>query len=142
MNKKERRIEIRIPILSEPCSYTCKESLDSIEGTLADMSSKGVYINSSFQPNVKDIIQVNFRLPSDMGIFSVNGRVTRKRWAVTKKSKLQTGFAVEFIDNIPKVEEVIKSYVIYMRNKQIITVSRRIIEEFFGTAEDKGPSNE
>ena len=142
--QKERRSSIRIPILSEACTYTFADALTDIEGTLFDLSPIGVFINCKTQPNVKDIVKINFKLPQDMGILTLNGKVTHKRWAVTKKSKLSAGFGVKFEDNIPKYEEVMKSYAIYMRNKQIIQVSTRIIEEFFGlpAAEDKGPPNE
>ena len=142
-NTKERRSTIRVPILSESCTWNSEYILAKTESSIANLSHVGMFIDSKTQPNVKDLVQVTLKLPGDMGDLNINGRVIRKRWAVTKKSKLSTGFAIKFESNNPKIEEVMKSYSIYMRNKQIIQVSTRIIQEFFGALpETEGPKSE
>lgn len=127
---KERRRSIRVPLISESC-YWSSMNFKSKESAITDISEYGLFIKTSFMPEIKENIRVIINLPSDLGQLDLTAKVIIRRWAVSKKSKLEKGFAVEFV-NVPEdTAKILGSLCIYLRNKQIIEVSKRIIEEFF-----------
>lgn len=131
MNIKERRKSIRVPLISESCAWADNTGTVT-ECPMTDINNNGIYLVSSKQPKPGGLIEVRFKLPGDLGIIPVPSKVIWIRWAVTKDSKFKPGFAVEFqLDAIPNIKKILDSYCIYLRNKQIIQVSKRIIEEFF-----------
>lgn len=136
-NKKERRKDIRIPLIFETVT------LDSIpvDGAkvitetceVADISKGGAFIKTIANLKPKSFINIRFRLPGDLGLFQVRAQILWKRWGVPKGSKdLKLGIAVKFVDVSAMNAKILDAYLIYLRNQQIITVSKRIIEEFFG----------
>lgn len=134
-NSKERRSDIRVPLLSESVTLQGLHYIRNLQ--MLDVSAGGIFIkvedNGDLLPN-KEFITILFHLPGDLGIFELYGEVCRINWAISKKSKVKVekGMAIKFWD-IPETKKKIwDSYRIYLRNKQIITVSKRIIEEFFG----------
>lgn len=138
-NKKDKRAHIRVPILSEAIKYDTipvdggKISTESCG--LYDISNGGLFIKTVANIKPRSYINVYLQLPGDLGAIQVRGQVMWRRWAVKKaerESNLPLGMGVKFVDVTPDIKRVIEAYVIYIRNKQIITVSKRIIEEFFG----------
>jgi c-di-GMP-binding flagellar brake protein YcgR len=136
-SKKERRKEIRIPLLSEA---GVMETIP-IDGNkiivetvgLLDISRSGVFIKSIANLKPKSYINLKLSLPGDLGAIQIQGQIVWKRWAVTKAQKdMHVGFGVKFVEVSVGIQKILDAYVVYLRNKQIITVSKRIIEEFFG----------
>lgn len=127
---KEKRSSIRVPLLSE--SVDCYLNFKWISKKLYDITPNGAFIESEDLPKKSDIIEFAFFLPGELGRFYVQAEVTRTNWIKNKKHLQNKGFGVRFIKN-NNAERILNSYVTYLRNKQIITVSKRIIEEFFGS---------
>ena len=133
---KEQRKEFRIVLLSEEVGWSYANVTSKTPSRLVDFSSEGVFIESKLLPKAKDVLEIVFLLPGDLGTLDIQGIVVWRRWAKRKKSNLPLGFAVKLIHN-PNTLKVMRAYVTYLRNKQIMTVSKRIQEEFFG--DGKGP---
>ena len=127
---KERRSQIRIDLISEFCLWSSANASIQTEDKITNFSTKGMFIESTTQPKPKEILDIFLTLPGDLGNLSIQGTVVWKRWVVTKKTKDPLGFAVEFI-HTQSTRPIIEALYTYLRNKQIITVSKRIIEEFF-----------
>lgn len=136
MKTKEKRSSIRIPLLSEsvkvfaaePDIFVTKEYVFQMD----NISSEGAFIvqEKPFRSGI--YIQLEFNLPGELGNLRILGRTAHCIWQVNKKkNKLKTGVGVQLFPD-PKTKKIFDAYLIYMRNKQIITVSKRIIEEFFG----------
>lgn len=139
-NKKDKRSHIRIPLLSESVSfeYIPTDGAKVIKEVcgMADISNSGCFIKTIANVKPKSFITVNLTLPGDLGVMQVKGKVIWRRWAIKKGSKSQDlGMGVAFTDVSPTIQKVLDAYCVYLRNKQIITVSKRIIEEFFGPKE-------
>jgi hypothetical protein len=80
---------------------------------------------------------LKLNLPGDLGSLQVTASVVRVKWAATRKAgKDSLGMGVRFEEVSPNIKKILDAFVVYLRNKQIITVSKRIIEEFFG---ENGP---
>lgn len=127
-NPKDKRNSIRIPLLSEKVMIGQGQYFE-----IADITPYGLFVkieNSQF-PTVNSTLEVTFQLPGDLGPLSISAQVVRISWAKTKRSNVQLGYGVKFVDVRPGHKKILDAYVTYLRNKQIITVSKRIIEEFF-----------
>lgn len=135
-NTKERRKNIRIPLLGETCTWVSGEA--SITSQISNISNDGMFIKSDKMPEQKEI-DIRIALPGDLGVFEVPGKVVRKQWAALKKKSTELGFAVKFEIVQDNHQKIMDSYCIYLRNKQIITVSKRIIEEFFSQLDPSNP---
>ena len=82
---------------------------------------------------------MNIQLPGDLGVLSLDGEVVRVNWAINrKKNREAMGMGVRFDNLNSGTKKILDAYVVYLRNKQIINVSKRIIEEFFGS---QGPKS-
>ena len=126
---KEKRNGIRVPLLNE--SVDCYINGLWTHNKLYDITPNGAFIESEILPAHKDIIELAFILPGELGRFHIQAEVVRINWTKNKKNVQNKGFGVKFIKNT-NADRILDSYVTYLRNKQIITVSKRIIEEFFG----------
>lgn len=130
MRSKEKREHIRIPLLSESVLFEYES--DFWNGGIVDITTKGVFVETkqALKPNTK--VFLNFNLPGDLGKLNVEGYVVRSNWTVNrKKGKEKIGIGVEFRNVSEASKKILDAYVVYLRNKQIISVSKRIIEEFF-----------
>jgi hypothetical protein len=122
---KERRKDIRIELLSEHMK---------INGKLVEVkniSQSGLFFVDALESfRIADMIYIELSLPGDLGYVALDGKIVHARWA--DKDPAKRGFGVKF-DNVPvNIQKIVDAYCVYLRNKQIITVSKRIIEEFFG----------
>lgn len=125
---KERRSKIRTELLSETVII---ETLDTQEyyRKVKNISESGIYVeNIVLKPN--ELINVIFTLPGDLGKLNLKGIVKRSNWAKTKKRS--QGVGIEFCEMSKGSRQILDAYIKYVKNKQIIAVSRRVIEEFFG----------
>ena len=126
---KERRSEIRIPLISERA--TLKLLDDSyMNKNLRDISSKGVFIYSEelLLPNTP--IEVTFELPAGLGLLKLKGKVKFVNWASTKKKlKKDLGFSCVFDAMTKSHTQILSAYCVYLRNKQISVVATRILNE-------------
>lgn len=127
---KERRQQIRIPLISEACHWYDDQGALS-EDTLVDITNLGMFIKSDREPKPRERVIIKFYLPGDLGNLNLYAEVVWKRWMLTKNSKLSKGFAVKFVDNREDHLKILDAYCVYLRNKQIITVTKRLVEEFF-----------
>lgn len=127
---KERRKHMRIPLISERCIWFDDQGRLS-ETDVLEISGGGAFIRSDHMPKAKEKIIVRFSLPGDLGHLNLTGIVVWKRWAIRKGSKALKGFAVQFTDNKQSYLKILDAYCIYLRNRQIIKVSKRIMEYFF-----------
>ena len=131
-NVKERRKSHRITIVNP------KEWLIHDNWELVDVSKGGAFIATDDIPsaaNKHTITGVSVKLPSELGLLILPCKVVRIQWYKSKEKP--KGFAVAFDITNPQVSVIFESWLNFVRNNQIVTVSKRIIEEFFGTG--KGP---
>jgi hypothetical protein len=135
LNAKDKRGGIRIPLLAERIRYV----LDGVqhEADVGDITNDGLFIKTEKILSPKKKIEIQLQLPGDLGSLQVGASVVRVNWAVNrKKGREHLGMGLRFEDVSPNIKKILDAYVVYLRNKQIITVSKRIIEEFFG---NEGP---
>lgn len=132
MQPKERRKHMRVPLLLETCNWTPYEAMFEYHSEIANISNSGTFIKSDRLPKPGSLITVSFQLPSELGLIAIKSKVVRLRWTKTKGIDEVKGFGVEFIEIPANIAKILDAYVIYLRNKQIITVSKKIIQEFFG----------
>lgn len=103
-----------------------------IDYRVVDIAKGGCFLEAKqfLKPNT-DVV-LSFLLPGDLGALTINGKVRWVRWATKGDSKEPLGMAIMFDEMSPGIKKIFEAYLVYLRNKQIITVSKRIIEEFFG----------
>jgi hypothetical protein len=132
VTSKDKRAGIRIPLLSENVIYFHNGAEKRVD--ISDITNEGLFIKTSEILPPKTGISLQVLLPGDLGTINVNATVIRVNWTVNrKKSRDNLGMGVRF-ENVPaNIKKILDAYVVYLRNKQIITVSKRIIEEFFGS---------
>jgi len=131
LSTKDKRAGIRIPLLSEKLRYFIKDAV--LEAEVGDITNEGVFLKTTQILSPKTPLSIQFQLPGDLGVLNVKGSVVRVNWTVNRKrGKDQLGFGVKFEDLNESTKKILDAYVVYLRNKQIISVSKRIIEEFFG----------
>jgi Tfp pilus assembly protein PilZ len=136
LKSKDKRAGIRIPLLSERVTYF----VNGVEKTadITDITADGLFLKTSeiLPPRTNVLLQLH--LPGDLGSLQVNAQVIRVNWVQNRKKGRETlGMGVRFEDVQANIKKIIDAYVVYLRNKQIITVSKRIIEEFFGSDNPK-----
>ncbi len=132
---KDKRTGIRIPLLSESITYFQNGVQKSAD--IGDMTNEGIFIKTSELLTPKAEVLVQLQLPGDLGTIQVDAQVIRINWAVSKKKNREhIGMGLRFVNVPANIKKILDAYVVYLRNKQIITVSKRIIEEFFG---NEGP---
>lgn len=136
--KEKRGLDIRIPLLSEKARVVGADFDEFLE--MSDVAIGGIFFKSEklFPSGTK--LEIILGLPGDLGNLMIDSKVIRIAWVKNKKrSHDHKGFAVKFEPMSPNISKIWDAYRVYLRNKQIITVSKRIIEEFFGS---NGPKKE
>jgi hypothetical protein len=129
---KDKRSGIRIPLLSESVIYTHQGSEKRAD--VSDITNEGLFLKTNEILPPKTPVSLQILLPGDLGAIQVDASVIRVNWVVNRrKSRENLGMGIRF-ENVPQnIKKILDAYVVYLRNKQIITVSKRIIEEFFGS---------
>ena len=131
LKSKDKRAGIRIPLLSERAVWTVNGQ--EMESDIGDITNEGLFLKTEKLLTPKARVSLKLHLPGDLGALQVNASVVRVNWALSRKKGKETlGMGVRFEDVSPNIKKILDAYVVYLRNKQIITVSKRIIEEFFG----------
>jgi len=131
MNSKERRKDIRLD-LSDPCFVMIEDNLYEVN----NISNNGLFFKCNVSEfEIGQIVLVEILLPDSLGNMFVEGKIVRAKW--NNLDKKETGLGLKFINFRSKTFTVIKSYVTYLRNKQIIKVARMIVEEYLGKNNDK-----
>lgn len=132
VNKKDKRAGIRVPLLAEKIHYSFYDEV--FEADIGDITNEGVFLKTQKILRPQTPLEIQMTLPGDLGKLSVKARVVRVNWTVNRrKNKEHMGMGVQFEDVNPGAKKILEAYVVYLRNKQIISVSKRIIEEFFGS---------
>lgn len=139
MESKERRKKIRVPLLLETCKWTPVDATFDYTSEMANISNSGMFIKSDKLPKPSSLVMITLSLPNDLGLIAIKGKVIRLRWTKTKDIDEAKGFGVEFTEVGTNISKILEAYVIYLRNKQIITVSKRLIQEFFGSKDPFKP---
>lgn len=125
---KEKRSEFRVNVVNEQVNVEINKELKVIK--LKDISKKGAFLEDCIlKPGETGKLIIT--LPSNLGTISIPFVVKRTQWAKVKKLNNKVGVGVEFKEVNPQLTRILESYVVYVRNMQIIKVSRRIIEDFF-----------
>lgn len=125
---KERRKDIRVDLISESLNLF-KSDGTGYHVKIKNISNGGVYLEEIvLRPNEHCVLSMS--LPGDLGKLDLSAKVKRVDWASTKAKKV--GSVLVFYDVSEGNKRILEAYITYLRNKQIITVSKRIIEEFFG----------
>lgn len=135
LKSKDKRAGIRIPLLSERATYSLNGQ--DFEADIGDITNEGLFLKTEKLLSPQSKVQLKLNLPGDLGSLQVTASVVRVKWAATRKAgKDSLGMGVRFEEVSPNIKKILDAFVVYLRNKQIITVSKRIIEEFFG---ENGP---
>jgi hypothetical protein len=127
INLKERRKSIRTMTINPEC-WLCDSSLK-----LIDISNTGAFIgsNETISPSDKQsVTHLEIKLPGELGLFIIPCEVVRIQWIETKTRP--KGYAVKFGSSANDEKKVLEAWISFIRNNQIITVSQRIIDEYFG----------
>ncbi len=116
---KERWKDLEIPerkSLRVPCKAPVSYMMDGalVAGTSADISAKGIFVESQRDMNEGEKIQISFTLPNiDSKMYETSGRVA---WVnhkgMPRKRGMPMGFGVEFLDLNKKTFDAVLSYVI------------------------------
>ncbi|PIR21753.1 MAG: hypothetical protein COV44_11515 [Deltaproteobacteria bacterium CG11_big_fil_rev_8_21_14_0_20_45_16] len=138
LSKKDKRAGIRVPLLSEKVLFFV--STNQFDADVGDITTEGVFLKSTELLKPQTAVNIQFSLPGDLGLLSVEGKVVRVNWAINRKrGKEHLGLGIRFENLTEGTKKILDAYVVYLRNKQIISVSKRIIEEFFGA--NKNPKS-
>lgn len=136
VSQKDKRTGIRIPLLAE--KVVLISNGERFEADVGDITNDGAFLRTDKIMAPKTAVTLNVQLPGDLGILSLDGEVVRVNWTVNrKKNREHLGMGIKFENLNPGTKKILDAYVVYLRNKQIINVSKRIIEEFFGS---QGPN--
>ncbi len=105
------RKSLRVPCKA-PVSYIMDGTL--VAGTSADISAKGIFVESERDMNEGEKIQLSFTLPNlESELYETSGRVA---WVnhkgMPRKRGLPMGFGVEFLDLNKRTFDAVLSYVI------------------------------
>ncbi len=131
VTSKDKRTGIRVPLLSETVTYFYKG--ESRACAITDITNDGLFLKTQEILAPRSEITLQLELPGDLGFIQVQALVIRVNWAMSKKKSRETlGMGIRFVSVAPNIQKILEAYVVYLRNKQIISVSKRIIEEFFG----------
>lgn len=125
--KKEKRTHYRY-LLSDLLCVTAsnRDGMFSVH----DISMGGAFLLQGpsqfvYAPQVE--LTVRLQLPGSLHFLEIPGKVIRVRW-----HGMQKGFAVQW-DTMPKkLADTLNAWITYQKNMQIIKVSRKIIEDFYG----------
>jgi Tfp pilus assembly protein PilZ len=133
MDTKEKRKTIRVRLLDGKCHWKLADGYEYFDAKVSDFNSEGCFVQSLKPVGIKEHINLVFPLPGDLGEITIYGQVKWNRWHLKAKdkSKYDLGFGVEFTAVSESQKKILDSYTTYLRNRQIIAVSKRIIEEFF-----------
>lgn len=131
MENKERRKVIRVPLIKESCKWKLMDGVDVVESEMADFAKTGCFIKSAKPLAVGSYLNIHMNLPGNLGAVKIEGIVVWTRWAKRKNDLNDLGFGVKFIDVADHIDRILDAYQTYLRNRQIIAVSKRIVEEFF-----------
>ena len=135
---KDKRAGIRVPLLSETVTYFYNG--ESRACAITDITNDGLFLKTQEILKPRSEVTLQLELPGDLGFVQVQAQVIRVNWALNKKKSRETlGMGIRFVNVAPNIQKILEAYVVYLRNKQIISVSKRIIEEFFGTETPKKP---
>ena len=131
MNSKEKRKDIRVD-LSDPCFVMIRDDLFEVY----NISNNGLFLKCNVSKfKIGERLLVEIMLPDNLGNMFVESEVVRTKWYDKEKNNI--GIGLQFINFKSKTLLVIKSYVTYLRNKQIIKVAKMIIENYLGNNNDK-----
>lgn len=129
--EQERRVDIRIPILSERIEFV--HDGKTFQKEIGDISKEGIFIKSEELLPPHSEIYLKIQLPGDLGFLNVPSTVRHVNWCSVKRHKNRVrGFGIHFLPTAANLKKILAAYVIYLRNKQIINVSKKILEDFFG----------
>lgn len=138
LNQKDKRSGIRVPLLAEKLTYYVGKDIETAD--VGDITNEGVFLKTEkiLPPNTS--LNLHVQLPGDLGNLELEGKVVRVNWAInSRKKKEHLGMGVRFENLNASTKKILDAYVVYLRNKQIISVSKRILEEFFGPNNNGGP---
>lgn len=133
LNPKDKRKHWRVALLSEQIRFSTPE-LGEQTAYMQDISNGGMFIKMKKPLKASQTIYVHFQLPNDkVPLLVVPAKVIRTVWTKSRKRHLNnTGVGIEFQFEGEMQRRVVEAYVTFLRNKQIIAVSKRIIEEYYG----------
>ena len=134
---KEKRNEIRLEIITGDLA---KINLDVV--SVKNISSTGIYVivDDITKYKVNTYVIVDLFLPeklyTEYGSIPIKGKITRINWVEVKNRKL--GLAIKFeYEEKNSTKQVVESLINYIKNRQIISVSKRILEEYGKTNHDE-----
>lgn len=123
------RVSIRYELSQNFCLMSDDDGLTWSEISLLNISNEGVFIGHLLKP--QDRVLLRFKMPGDLGNLTMPFRVARTVWTANKKAKVVgSGGTLTFATQAQR--KIWESMVVFMRNKQIIEISKRIIAEFGG----------
>jgi Tfp pilus assembly protein PilZ len=132
---KERRSHIRTALMSHTVIF--EYGGESHTGYLFDITKKGTFLDTDISIPPKATVKLILELPGDLGTLPVTANVVRVNWAATKNNpSKKKGVGLEFAYMSEGSTKILEALVTYLRNKTIISVSKRIMEEFY---DSKGP---
>ena len=129
--KKEKRKNMRLEIISGDVAMVNMEIV-----TVKNLSPEGIYVylDDITKYKINNYCIVDLFLPESMkdeyGAIPIKGKIIRFDWRETKDKKM--GMAIKFEYEKEKVKSVVESLICYTKNRQIVSVSKKILEEVMG----------
>jgi hypothetical protein len=129
--KKEKRKNMRLEIISGDVAMVNMEVV-----TVKNLSPEGIYVylDDITKYKVNSYCIVDLFLPESMkdeyGAIPIKGKIIRVDWRETKDKKI--GMTIKFEYEKERVKSVVESLICYTRNRQIVSVSKRILKEVMG----------
>jgi len=126
--KKEKRKNMRLEIISGDVAMVNMEVV-----TVKNLSLEGIYVHLDdiTKYKVNNYCIVDLFLPESMkdeyGAIPVKGKIIRFDWRETKDKKI--GMAIKFEYEKERVKSVVESLICYTKNRQIVSVSKKILEK-------------
>lgn len=134
---KEKRNDMRLDVIS---GDVAKINFDIV--SVKNISPTGIYVivDDITKYKVNTYVIVDLFLPeklhAEYGSIPIKGKITRITWAQLKDKKLGLAIKFEYTDK-NSMKQVVESLIHYIKNKQIVSVSKRILEEYGKTSHDE-----
>ena len=126
---KEKRKNHRFQLTDVITQFFCHRTVETRWLEIIDISLGGISLRFPSQaalPKPQSLHSINLQLPGDLGGFSLSIKTHSIDWSKKRIARFQ------FVDVQPSTVAILVAYIDYQRNQQIIKVSRKILDGFYG----------
>lgn len=132
---KDKRRSFRYQFLENRIAIGVIQDKHEHSLSILNMSKEGCFIpktENKFKIGSRVILRLQIPELSVLNEFFVPAIVSRVVWSEKQKQPVGTGFEFQLEELDENAVKILHSAMEYYRNKTIIEVSKRILQEFFG----------